>query len=206
MHTALAAASQTIANFLRQRLESDANLAALFNPASGGTMIVSLSNPKELATQQFEGLSLWLYRLVRDEEQLNLPPERESARDRRMTPLPVRVHYLVTPMVRAGTANGPELEQTVLGKVLQALHDHTYFRGTDLQGDFSGTTVEFCVRLEPMSLEEITRVWSALEQSYQLSVSYEVSVVRIRSERMEAVAPVMVAEPRSGTVVERQES
>ena len=39
--------------------------------------------------------------------------------------------------------------------------------------------MELKVRLEPLTLEEITRVWEALEGSYQLSVSYEVSVVNI---------------------------
>jgi len=40
-----------------------------------------------------------------------------------------------------------------------------------------------------MSLEEITKVWYALERSYELSVSYEVTVVYIDSELMESVSP-----------------
>lgn len=204
MHTALVATSLTLAAFVRQRLESDANLAPFFDPASGGTMIVSLNNPQEMVTGQSEGLSLWLYRVVRDEEGLNDPATRETSRDRRLPPLPVRLHYLVTPLVRAALPNAPELEQTVLGKVMQALHDHPCFRGVELQGDFSGTAVEFRARLEPMPLEEITRVWNALDESYQLSVSYEVSMLSVRSELVDAVAPVIVAEPRSGIIVERE--
>jgi hypothetical protein len=58
------------------------------------------------------------------------------------------------------------------------------------------------MRLEPMSLEEITRVWDALEGSYQLSVSYEVSVVNITPElEPERVAPVEIAMPEYGLIV-----
>ena len=41
MHTALVATSLTLAAFVRQRLESDANLAPFFDPASGGYFLFS---------------------------------------------------------------------------------------------------------------------------------------------------------------------
>jgi regulator of sigma D len=37
------------------------------------------------------------------------------------------------------------------------------------------------VRLETLGLDEMSRVWEALEGSYQLAVSYEVAVVNIDS-------------------------
>ena len=58
------------------------------------------------------------------------------------------------------------------------------------------------VRLEPLTLEEITRVWEALDGSYQLSVSYEVSVVNIMPEaEPERVTPVQIAMPEYGLIV-----
>jgi hypothetical protein len=58
------------------------------------------------------------------------------------------------------------------------------------------------MRLEPMSLEEITRVWEALEGSYQLSVSYEVTLVNIEVDtEPEMIAPVEVAMPEYGVIV-----
>jgi hypothetical protein len=86
--------------------------------------------------------------------------------------------------------------------VLQAFHSHSVLRGSDLQAEFTGTETELKLRLEPLSLEEITRVWEALEGSYQLSVSYEVSVVNIDSDlEPESVAPVTVALPEHGLIV-----
>ena len=203
MYTALVGASQTVAAFLRQRLESDANLGPFFNAALGGTMVVSLSNPQEMVENNLEGLSLWLYRVVRDEEQLNAPAVRDAG-GMRMPPLPVRMHLLVTPLKTTDVLNGPELEQAILGKVLYSLYDHPCFRGADLQGDLAGTESEFHVRLEPMTLEEITRVWTALEASYELSVSYELTLARIRSDRVEQGGPVLTVDPRSGVIVDRE--
>lgn len=205
MYTGIVASSQTFRDFLTARLRQDANLGPFFDPGLGGTMIVSLNTPDEMIRLNQHGVSLWLYRVVRDENILNEPPQRVNKLQYRHTPLPVRLHYLVTPLMARSQAAATELEQTVLGKVLQVFHDRAKFRGPDLHGDLSGKTdVELFVRLEPMSLDEITKVWYSLEESYQLSVSYEVSVVCIESEIFDDLIPVETALTRSGIIVSRE--
>jgi hypothetical protein len=202
MYTALRATSQTLAAYIRQRLEAEHNLDHFFG--SSGTMVVSLNTPQEMTQPPAQqGVSVWLYRVIRDEQRLNAPPERLGPNQLRYPPLPLCLHYLVTPVIDSnGNGAGPEVEQTVLGKVLQIFHDHPRLRGTDLRDDFSGTTVELHVRLEPLTLEEITRIWEGLHSSYQLSVSYEVSVVNIASAmEPESVSPVQVALPEYGVIV-----
>jgi len=76
MYTAIAGTSLTLAQYIRQNLEADFNLKLLFNPLNGGTMVVSLSTPEEMTENALEGLSVWLYRIVRDDERLNDPPPR----------------------------------------------------------------------------------------------------------------------------------
>jgi hypothetical protein len=167
---------------LERELRADVNLATYFNPGAAGAMVVSLNTPQEMQERSIEGVSLWLYRVMRDDHRLNSPPLRVSETQVRRTPLPVRLHYLITPIVNSTeTVYGPELEQIFLGKALEVFYDYPNQRGSALRGDFTGTDVELHVRLEPLSLEEITRVWDALERSYQLSVSYEVTVVEIES-------------------------
>jgi hypothetical protein len=198
MYTALKATSQTLAKFLEARFKTDALLKNFFG---GGSMVVSLSTPEEMIEKPAEGLSVWLYRVMRDDQRLNDPPERLSPDKFRMTPLPLRLHYLMTPVTNNKTGD-PETEQVILGKVLQLFHSHSLLRGSDLQGEFVGTETELRLRLEPMSLEEITRVWEALEGSYQLSVSYEVSVVNIFAEQEpEIFTSVDVVMPEYGVVV-----
>src|SRR5437660_6947452 len=88
---------------------------------------VSLKTPKEMNGSN--GISLWLYRVVRDEFLNNQPPEQSVTRQLRRVPLPVRLHYLVTPLM----GDDSETEQQLLGKVLQVFHDRPTIRGTALQ-------------------------------------------------------------------------
>jgi len=182
MKTWIRAASVSLRELLREALEADVDLEAFFSPAQGGTMLVTLDTPQEMIQLQREGVSLWLYRLQRDAETLNHPVRRSGAAERERRPLPLRLHYLVTPIVDHATRpQAPELEQHVLGRALQVLHDVGSLRGALLRDDLAGQSLEIFVRLEPLTLEETTRVWDALERSYQLCVSYEVSVVPILS-------------------------
>lgn len=195
MYTAISATSETLSAYLQSQL------AAAIAFFTDGTMSVTLNTPQEMTEAGRQGVSVWLYRLVRDEQRLNAPPERLSRTEIRPEPLPVRLHYLVTPIVSLENPTSPLTEQTILGRVLQVLHDHPVLRSSDLEGDFEGLHVQLHVRLETMNLEEITRVWEALERSYQLSVSYEVSVVYIHSERdSEEISPVEVALPDYGVI------
>lgn len=197
MYTALRASSRTVAKFLEARFQADPLLSGFF---SGG-MVVSLATPQEMNEKPAEGLSVWLYRIIRDDQRLNDPPVRISPTELRPPPLPVRLHYLITPVTNEQTGD-PETEQLILGKVLQLFHSHPVLAGADLQAEFAGTEVELRVRLEPLMLEEITRVWEALDGSYQLSVSYEVSVVNIMPElEPEQVSPVTISMPEHGLIV-----
>src|SRR2546429_3690064 len=86
---------------------------------------IDLRSPKEMREDNnASGISLWLYRVGRDADLLNRPPERISPNQFRRSSLPVRLYYLVTPLVAK-----PEDRQTLLGRVLQLLNDHTQLLG-----------------------------------------------------------------------------
>jgi hypothetical protein len=199
MYMALRATSRTILHYLETQFKADDLLSSHFN---GGGMVVSLNTPQEMTEKPAEGISVWLYRVIRDDQRLNDPPVRLSATELQPPPLPLRLHYLMTPVTNKKTGD-PETEQLMLGKVLQSFHSHPVLRGTDFQQtEFEGTEVALKIRLEPMTLEEITRVWEALAESYQLSVSYEVSVVNIDTAlQPEQVAPVKEVLPEYGLIV-----
>ncbi len=205
MYTALRSTSVTLAEYLKSSFIADTNLRLLFDPSgpNPGKMVVSLNSPQEMTDLPAEGLSVWLYRIERDPERLNAPPERISPTQLRPVPLPLRLHYLMTPIVAIKNKNSPETEQLILGKVLQALYDHPTLRGVDLQSDFKGDALEITARLEPISLEELSRVYDALDRSWTLSVSYEVSVVYIASSaEPEDITPVLVPLPEYGVIVQ----
>jgi Pvc16 N-terminal domain len=198
VYAALRATSVTLQKLLESSLKTDVLLQSFF---SGGGMVVSLNSPQEMGDQA-QGVSIWLYRVVRDAQTLNAPPVRINATQVKRQPLPVCLHYLITPIVDPGAANGAETEQLILGKVMQVLHDHPLLTSTSLQKEFEGSQVELRVRMEPLTLDELSRVYHALNRSFQLTVSYEVSVVVIESAlEPERISPVEVIVPEYAVMV-----
>jgi hypothetical protein len=162
------------------------------DPQLNGVQI-DLRSPKEMRNaNNATGVSLWLYRITRDPDLLNDRPQRVSPTQIRPAPLPIHLYYLVTPLVAdAGD------RQTLIGRVLQLLNDHTILRGADLQDSLAGASDEFRVTLETLTLEELTRVWFALTEPYDLSVSYEVQVLKIDSD-LEDVQGAAVLSRKTG--------
>jgi len=201
MYQALNATSKTLRDHLRTQILADTFLNAPTSPWNARSMQVTLNTPSEMVDNSQEGLSLWLYRVVRDPERLNDPPVRLSANTLKPPPLPLRLHYLITPITSRDNAGDPETEQYVLGKVLQILHSKSTLRGADLRGEFVGSDVELRVRLETLNIDEITRIWDSLEGSYQLCVSYEVSIVNVDTAlEAQTFTPVEVVLPEFGLI------
>jgi len=200
MFQALNATSTTLADFLQTSIDADPFFGTPGHPWRDRNMHVRLQTPTEMRDNtDDEGLSFWLYRVVRDEERVNDPARRISPTQLRPPPLPMRLHYLVTPLTSRDNAGDPDTEQYALGKVLQLFHSKPTFRGADLRGQLAGTAAELFVRLETLSLDEITQVWQGMEGSYQLSVSYEVSFVDIAAAlEPETFTPVLVSLPEIG--------
>jgi hypothetical protein len=178
---------------------ADPVLKTLFS--GGGTAVVSLGNPDEMSALSDSGISLWLYRIVRDEQRLNAPPERIGPNSVRPTPLAIRLHYLIAPVWGVDGSSAPiETRHQMLGAVLQTFHDTPLISGVLLDGDFAGTSVELAMRLESPDLESLARVWDSLDSAYQLSVSYEVSIVSIYGTVPDhSVVPVTRSLPVYGT-------
>lgn len=202
MYQALHAASRSLREFLRTQILADAFLGAGPSPWMTRSMDVTLNTPTEMAVNGTEGVSLWLYRVVRDGDTLNLPPRRIGLSQLEAPPLPLRLHYLITPITSRDNKGDPDTEQYVLGKVLQVFHTWPVLRGADLRDELTGTDTQLQVRLETLDLDAISRVWEALEGSYQLSVSYEVGVVTIDSAlEPQGIAPVQSVLPEIGLIV-----
>lgn len=201
MNTSIRALSLTLRELASERLRVDVNLRTFFDSALGGTMVASLQAPEDMFAANLEGLSLWLYRIERDEQTLNQPRRRDH--DRLLErPLPLKLHYLAVPVVQVGTrTDGPELEHNIMGVVLQTFHDHSVLRGVDLRGDLAGSNLELHVRLETLDLDQTSRMWDALNRDFQLCVSYEIAVVPIDSALLPArTSPVDVVEPEFGII------
>ena len=92
-------------------------------------------------------------------------------------PLALNLYYLLTPY-----ASDPTSAHQVLSFAMQRLHDNANISGAQLQGSLRLSIEQLSIVLCPLALEELTRVWNALQTPYRLSVAYEVRIVLIRSE------------------------
>jgi hypothetical protein len=183
-YTVISAVSSTIRGVL------ETNITSSSHPSFPGVNIYLLS-PKEMQEAGNSlGISVWLYKVSRMAEMLNEPPERIGPNQIARTPLPVLLFYLITPF-----SPDPGTRHVLLGRVMQVLYDHSILRGADLQGVLAGTTEQLRLNLEALSLEELSLVWEALNEPYQLSVTYLVQVAKIDSE----FSPV-----KSGPVIEKE--
>jgi hypothetical protein len=138
---------------------------------------IDLHSPREMQHGGLTGVSVWLYKVSRMAEMLNDPPERKTANQIQRAPLPVQLYYLVTPFM-----DDPLTRHIVLGRVLQVFNDNAIVRGSDLQGVLQGSGEQLRVNLEALTIEQLSLVWDALSEPYQLSVTYLVQVVKIDSD------------------------
>jgi hypothetical protein len=146
---------------------------------------IELLSPTEMnEVHETQGVSVWLYRVSRMSDMLNEPPQRISATQTVNTPLPILLYYLITPV-----SGDPLTRHALLGKVLQVMYDHAILRGADLQGILLGTRDQLRVVMETLTLEELSLVWDALSEPYQLSVSYMIQLVCIDSAEQPVQSP-----------------
>lgn len=130
-------------------------------------------------------LSLFLYRVVENGELRNRLLEAKNGR-RSDPPLALNLFYLVTPLIvdKEGDEESAKNTHKLLGKVMRIFYDHGTLKGADLKEEvLQNTAEEFRIILNPISIEDMTKLWSSFMRPYYLSVSYEVKVVYIDSER-----------------------
>jgi Pvc16 N-terminal domain len=181
--TAIRSVTRTLEALLKAMVtdSSDPQLASV---------AIDLRSPKEMRLANATGISLWLYRVTRDPDTLNEPPRRISPTEERRAALPLHLFYLVTPL-----ATNVADRQALLGRVVQVFNDHAQLRGPLLKDTLEDTDEQLRLTFETLPLEELTRIWNALDEPYELSVTYAVQVVRIDSDREPLrVSPVLVKE------------
>jgi hypothetical protein len=142
---------------------------------------ITFKSPKEI--QEDGGnpnkVSLFLFRILENAHLKNEELQRVDNTSLRLPPLALDLEYLVTPYSDEKTQ-----EKVILGKVMQIFHDNTILRGTFLQGDLAGTDEEIKLLFNPISLDDMTKMWSSFQEvGYRLSASYLVTPVRIDSTR-----------------------
>ncbi len=176
--TIIADASET----LRALVEDGVRIAF---PAATATL-----EPPNLAQPQANeiSVSVWLHMVERHPDLLNVPPRRVAVDRVERRPLPLRLHYLMTPL-GADTLT----RQRVLGMAMQTMHDNAFVEPGDLEQPLINARIRsLSIHLNSQSLEDLTRVWHALTRPYELSACYLVDVLPLPSMREDRAGPPVV--------------
>lgn len=115
-------------------------------------------------------------------------PSRVRPGETSLPPLPLTLHYLLTAY---GEDDDDMQGHHVLGRAMSILHDHPILSDEEIRAALGPTVNPFpavldqleAVRItfQPMSLEEMSKLWTTLQTQYRISAAYQVSVVLIES-------------------------
>lgn len=141
---------------------------------------VTLDSPANLQTggsETFARLNLYLYRVVENPFAKNQPWRTLPSGRQQYPPLALNLYYLLTPY-----ASDPLSAHQVLSHAMQCLHDNAILSGEQLTEALQLAVDQLSVVLCPLELEELTRIWNALQTPYRLSVGYEVRIALLESQ------------------------
>jgi hypothetical protein len=125
-------------------------------------------------------LSLYLYRVTENPELKNRPREPIDDSRVRLPPLCLNLFYLVTALTGSS-----ENDHRLLGKVMQVFYDNAIVKGAALRAPLRPDHDELRIILHPVSLEDLTKLWTGFMRPYHLSIAYEVKVIAVDSLREE---------------------
>lgn len=183
---------RSVSEALRLILWNAYNADATTRDIVGNAEGITLLNPKQAALDSTKRVSLWLYQVLEDEFAKNqpmIPAEQPDPADPKrrhrdeFPPMALDLMYLLTPFAPTGDA-----DHLLLGKALQTLYDNASVLVVDATADIAE---ELRIAFYRHTLEELTRIWDALNVPYRLSVCYKVRVARVGSGRRAANARVV---------------
>lgn len=148
---------------------------------------VTLASPAEIQGGETR-LSLFLYSIIENPNLKNRPREIINSKTSEPPPLTVDLYYLLTSYASDNIPGGLTARlleaQEILGRAMRVFYDNSIVSGSKLKGSLSETVAEMHVTLNPITVEDLTRIWSVFpEEAYRTSVSYVVTPVPIKSRR-----------------------
>ena len=192
-YTAIGGVSRTLRTLLLDRMET---------PAPQVTIA-----PPDVAVDGVSGrrLNLYLYQVTENGYLKNQEiPGHGHPGAYGHPPLSLDLHYLLTAYGSSETAVDADLDaQQVLGDAMRVLHNFAIVTaGLEITKPAAGTVGDpildpslqneferVKITLQPATLEEFSKIWTALPQAnFRRSVAYQVSVVQIESRRLRQLA------------------
>jgi hypothetical protein len=182
---AIAATTLTLQAILQSGIVSDPADTDLTD-----TTVTILPPDKARGNASANQLNLFLYQILPNAAWRNMNiPSQVAPGETGSPPLALTLHYLLTAFGKDNDTTLP-FGHHLLGKAMSILYDHALLGPDEIRAatsaSFPGSDLDkqierVRITLQPMSLEEISKLWTGLVTQYRLSVGYEVSVALIDS-------------------------
>src|SRR5262245_45751313 len=141
--------------------------------------IAELSDLSETVQTPPPKLTVFLYEIAEDPTSRNRAPVRSLPPDApttRKPPMALLLRYLITPW-----GGDQETQHRMIGRALQVFYDDAIWAGEDLSGSLAAGTDALHFTLTPLTLDQKSWIWYAIQKPYRLSLNYEVRVVNLDS-------------------------
>lgn len=158
---------------------------------------VTIQPPDQSAAAN-NALNLFLYHIGVNGALRNNPALTTGARhgETREPPLALDLYYLLSAYGKGAADTRDDQAHRLLGCAMSTLNDHAVLLRDELRAALAEAKLDqqverVRVTLQPLTLEEMSKLWATFQTNYRLSVCYQVSVVLIESQKP-AVAPLPV--------------
>jgi hypothetical protein len=163
-------------------------------------LTVTISAPDEEISNNTNRINLFLYQVLENIHLKNQDWQMSSPNKMKPPPLALNLFYLLTPYPQ--NPNDYTNAHLIMGEAMQII-----FNNPILTSEYLNNAAEKAkLILNPVTLDDLTKLWSAINKPYRLSASYEVSLIQIDPSAPEKVTKIVKerkvkVEPYSGPPV-----
>ncbi len=197
-HTsAIAAVTATLHRLIETDISQDeGTLAEIVQPTSE---IRCTTLPLDQANEENKGhnrLNIFLYHTEVSAAFRNM--DISDPKGSSPPPLAINLYYLLTAY---GEDHNKLIDHLLLGRAMRMMHDLPQLSRSEIQKALPVSRLHQQVEKvrispQPMTIDELSKLWSAFQTQYRISAAYEVSVVLIDSRRAQpAPLPVLKRGP-----------
>lgn len=148
-----------------------------------------MTQPPDKAAEDTNRLNLFLFNVSVNAALRTMPElsSRVHPGETASPPLALDLYYLLIAYGMGASDVWDDHSHRLLGRAMSFLHDHAVLRREDLQAALADAGVHEQVERvritpQPLSLEEMSKLWTTFQTQYRLSVAYCVSVVLIEGD------------------------
>ena len=159
-----------------------------------GTYVTALSPEEAQDSTHPNQINLFLYHVLPNAawRNRNLPGV-VKAGETGLAPLALNLYYLLTAYHRENADLIEVFSHTLLGSAMSTLSDHPLLNAADikqasidnkltLQNGLYLQPERVRITLQPLTLDEMSKIWTMFRARYRISVAYEISVVLIENQ------------------------